>query len=281
MRCAACLLALTACNPVIYYSDERLDQLSRRVSAELGDGFTVQQVDRFWILASNASAEDTREAARLIGLAARALRRVYFEREADRAVRVYMFRDEQSYNAYCGRNYADPPRTPFGFYMPRERKIVLNVSRGHGTLVHELVHPLMEADFPRAPPWFNEGFASLFEHAKIGEDSIEGRVNWRLRALKRVLAQHDYSALAHMLSLSRDDFYGANAGNNYAVARYLCLYLQHKGLLVKFYAEFRKSASGDASGRAVLQNVTGRMLSELEAEWRRWVGGLAEGSETR
>ena len=31
------------------------------------------------------------------------------------------------------------------------------------TITHELVHPIVESDFPRAPTWIDEGLASLFE----------------------------------------------------------------------------------------------------------------------
>jgi hypothetical protein len=31
------------------------------------------------------------------------------------------------------------------------------------SILHELVHPLVQTDFPRAPSWFEEGIAALFE----------------------------------------------------------------------------------------------------------------------
>ena len=34
---------------------------------------------------------------------------------------------------------------------------------GLGTLTHELVHPLIEADFPSAPTWLNEGIATWYQ----------------------------------------------------------------------------------------------------------------------
>ena len=33
----------------------------------------------------------------------------------------------------------------------------MNISTGGGTLVHEIVHPFIEANFPACPPWLNEG----------------------------------------------------------------------------------------------------------------------------
>jgi len=43
----------------------------------------------------------------------------------------------------------------------------MNAGLGLGTLTHELIHPIVETDFPRAPTWINEGIASLFEAPMI------------------------------------------------------------------------------------------------------------------
>ena len=37
--------------------------------------------------------------------------------------------------------------TPYGVYYHADRRIVMNVGPGIGTLTHELVHPIVEADF--------------------------------------------------------------------------------------------------------------------------------------
>jgi hypothetical protein len=228
-------------------------------------------------VASNADEHQIQRAVETLRDYTQALSRTYFQRPPTRTVRVYLFRDKDSYQQYCNRAYDNPPRTPFGFYMPGERKIVVNLNTGQGTLAHELVHPLMEADFPRSPAWFNEGFASLFEQStyKRGE-SIRGIINWRIRSLKRALARPAPPTLSQMLALTRDDFYGNNSGINYAVARYLCLYLQERDLLARFYREFRESVRDDPTGSATLQTVTGRTLAQLENDYREWVKSLPE-----
>ena len=56
----------------------------------------------------------------------------------------------------------------------------MNVGTGGGTMRHELIHPLIAADFPEVLAWFNEGFASVFEgayHARGGV--MRGMINWR------------------------------------------------------------------------------------------------------
>ena len=41
----------------------------------------------------------------------------------------------------------------------------MNIATGGGTLVHEIVHPFVEANFPGCPTWFNEGLGSLYEQS--------------------------------------------------------------------------------------------------------------------
>ena len=71
----------------------------------------------------------------------------------------------------------------FGFYMSGERKMVMNIATGTGTLAHELVHPLLAEDFPNVSSWFNEGFASLYEQSGSRGSRMMGFVNWRLPGL--------------------------------------------------------------------------------------------------
>lgn len=269
---------LAGCNQVMYQiSDEDLENLRQRVQTDLGTSFSVEVVDDLWVLATNGDEAQIKRAAQTLHDYTLGLSRTYFERRPDRPIKVYLFRDKDTYQAYCDKAYENPPRTPFGFYMPGERKIVVNLNTGQGTLAHELVHPLMESDFPRSPAWFNEGFASLFEQSKyVPGQPIQGMINWRIRSLKRALSRSSPPTLSDMLALNRDDFYGSNSGVNYAIGRFLCLYLQEKNLLIRFYREFRADAKDDPSGSATLQSVTGKTIRELEADWRQWVRGLPE-----
>ncbi len=73
-------------------------------------------------------------------------------------------------------------------------------------------------------------------------------------------------------------FYNQDKGTNYAQARYLCYYLQEKGLLIKFYQEFHASQTHDPSGYKTLQRVLGE--SDMEAfkdQWEKFVLGLRQG----
>ena len=63
--------------------------------------------------------------------------------------------------------------------MPRE--IVMHATRGAETLNHELVHPIIQEDFPRAPAWLDEGIAALYENPvySCAKGYVTGISNWR------------------------------------------------------------------------------------------------------
>jgi len=271
-------LALFGCIQVVQRMDEEdVERLRTRIHQEVGREFSVDVVDDLFVVASNADEKRTTRAYRILSEYKRALERTYFDRSPSRPVRVFLFGDRESYTRYIERAYTDPPKTPFGFYMPNERKMVVNISTGPGTLAHELVHPLMEADFPRAPSWFNEGFASLFEESDYSPDGvIRGRVNWRLHTLQRALRRPDPPSLKDVAKLGRDDFYDTNSGIHYAVSRFLCLFLQERGALLRYYKLFRNDYDRDRTGLRHLEEVLGAPLGEIDRQFRDWALGLRE-----
>ena len=199
----------------------------------------------------------------------------YFTRKPERPIRVYLFRDKSTYDGYCRATYETPPSTPYGFYMSRERKMVMNISTGTGTLAHELVHPLLTEDFPGVPSWFNEGFASLFEQSGERKGRMAGFVNWRLPKLRQLLKINKAVPLADLMKTTTEQFYGEDdRGVHYAAARYLCLYLQDHDLLIPFFKEFKTTSSDDPTGAQALKKVTGKTPAELDPIWRDWVLGL-------
>ena len=75
-----------------------------------------------------------------------------------------------------------------------------------------------------------------------------------------------------MTSMSNSDFYREDTGTNYAQARYLCYYLQEKGLLRKFYKEFVANAKTDPTGYKTLQRLVGeRDMAVFQRRWTAFV----------
>ena len=260
-------------------SDEEARRISAKIRRELGKDARVERVEGYFFVATNDSARSFQRCRRTIGSMFRYLHRDYFDKNPEKPIRIYLFRDRKSYEAYCEATYDEPPSTPFGFYMAGERKMVMNIATGTGTLAHELVHPLLSEDFPQeVPAWFNEGFASLFEQSGPRGDKIVGHVNWRLPALQKALHAETSVPLRDLLAMKERRFYGDDRGVNYAAARYLCYWLQEHDKLIPFYREFKKAAKKDPTGAATLEKVAGKKLEDLEKAWGKWVLELRDRS---
>ncbi|HTE49992.1 MAG TPA: hypothetical protein VK698_03910 [Kofleriaceae bacterium] len=199
------------------------------------------------------------------------LRAAYFIRDPDAVIEIWLFRDGDSYRRNARALFGAAPTTPYGYFDSIHRALVMDISTGGGTLVHEIVHPYVDANFPRCPAWFNEGLGSLYEQAGERDGAIIGLVNWRLPALQRALEAGTAPPLRQLLSADPGEFYGDASGLYYAAARYLLYYLQEQGLLRRYYAEFTASYERDPTGIDTLVAVTGRDLRRLETDWRRFV----------
>jgi len=206
----------------------------------------------------------------------RCLRRDYFEAEPTKPIAVYLFRNETDYKRYAKELFGDTAQTPFGYYSPSHRALIMNIATGTGTLVHELCHPLIERDFPRCPTWLNEGLASLHEQCIRRGDSLVGLPNWRLPALQEAIRSGAAPALEALLDKTTPDkFYGGDdEALNYAAARYLCLYLQERGKLKEFYSRLKSRIGEDPTGLKTLEKLLGAPLAQVEPAWRRWVLAL-------
>ena len=79
------------------------------------------------------------------------------------------------------------------------------------------------------------------------------------------------------MATDRDTFYGDRTGVHYGQSRYLCYYLQEKGLLVKFYNQFRARQKNDPSGFQTLKAVLGESdMDQFKRKWEKYVLGLTE-----
>jgi hypothetical protein len=200
-----------------------------------------------------------------------------FEKRPARAISIYLFYTKGTYNKYCNKSYGGCG-TPYGVYFRDDRRIVMNARPGLGTLTHELVHPIVATDFPRAPDWIDEGIASLFERPALGKKGeIHGKKNWRhprvLSAL-RSKKEREIATLDRLFAMDDGEFRGANEDLGYAMARYFCQWLDHKGMLWSFYQRWRDDFDDDPTGEKAFRAVVGKTPAQATAEWARWVKRL-------
>jgi hypothetical protein len=241
-----------------------------------GRGFTVVVEAPFVIVGDEPPAK-VRSRVERVRWTVRLLRKAYFAADPPEIIEIWLFRDLRAYKKGALEFFADEPDTPYGYYSPDDKAMVMNIGPGAGTLVHELVHPYIEANFPAAPAWFNEGLASLYEYPSEKKGAIWGRNNWRLRGLKRELRAGHRRSFASLTGTTDREFYEA-ADDTYAQARYLIYYLQDRGLLGEFYRQFVAAQKDDPTGYATLAAVLGRAddMDALYEEWVAWVLKLPE-----
>jgi hypothetical protein len=201
-----------------------------------------------------------------------------FSRRPEKAISIYLFPEAAPYNHYCRTRWGESCDSPYGFYLHSERRIVMNVGLGIGTLTHELVHPLVESDFPDAPDWINEGIASLFEQFSLPRaGEIRGGKNWRHpRLVQGLRSQREraQASLPALFGMSDEVFRGGYEDLNYASARYFCQWLDQKDLLWPFYQAWRDGYAADPTGEKAFAAVVGKTPAEANAEWARWVLSL-------
>lgn len=251
---------------------QRLEAHRRALVERLeGEGFTVVVEPPFVVVGDESPAKVRARASGFLRWAITLLEKDWFSKRPEQIIEIWLFKNERTYRRGAKRFFDDEPETPYGYYSPADRALVMNIGPGAGTLSHELVHPYMEANFPGVPAWFNEGVASLYEQPREREGKLVGTTNWRLPGLQRQLRDPGSPGLAALLATTTAEFYGADY-DAYAMARFLCQYLQDHGKLHTFYQRF--VASDDATGQTALEEVLGMSLAELEPRWRTWVLGL-------
>lgn len=201
-----------------------------------------------------------------------------FSKKPSEAISVYLFPNAQTYEAFCTKKYNAPCIAHFGFYQPTDRYMVMNIGLGAGTLTHEIVHPLVESDFPQAPTWINEGIASVFEQPllpKPGE--IHGGKNWRHPRLKRALqstTEKDKARLDRLFGMKDEVFRGDNEDLHYALARYVCQWLDERGKLWPFYQKWRDNVATDPTGEKSFKEVVGMTPAEATPVFTKWTLNL-------
>jgi hypothetical protein len=256
------------------FSDDQyaahLLQLRKRVP----EGFTVIVERPFVVIGDEPAAVVRERAERIVRFSVSRLKRDFFDRDPEEIIDIWLFKDEASYRAHALEIFGDVPDTPYGYYSAEDRAMVMNIKTGGGTLVHEIVHPFMRANFPAAPSWLDEGLGSLFEQSTDAGGHIKGLTNWRLAGLQEAIEQGRLPSFETLISTTRDQFYEEDPGTNYAQARYLLYYLQQHDRLIRYYREFVASHVDDPTGLETLKRVLG--ISDMQAFQRQWEAWVLE-----
>lgn len=242
------------------------------IEKRVPEGFTIVVQPPFAVIGDSSPEKVRQFAEHTVRWAVDKLKAVYFQRDPATILDIWLFKDKASYEKHTKEIFHTEPDTPFGFFSHAEGALVMNIATGGGTLVHEIVHAFVAANFPRCPAWFNEGLASLYEQCGEEDGTIHGYTNWRLAGLQEAIRKKRVPSFPSLCATTDRQFYEQDKGTNYAQARYLCYYLQEHGLLGKFYHQFRANSARDPSGCQTLQEILGRPdMDAFKRQWEAWV----------
>jgi hypothetical protein len=172
--------------------------------------------------------------------------------------------------------------------LAQPREIVADLSGGAAhvpTVLHEVVHALLHADFPFAPPSLEEGLATLFEAPVVPADGgIGGEAkNRRAPRLQAALSSpHERSEarLDVLFDMPADVFNAksyegaavdeSKVSLHYAMARAVTAWLDAQGKLWPFYRAWRDHYYDDPWGKDAFRRVTGKKPKEANDAWVAW-----------
>lgn len=236
------------------------------------DSFTVIMQTPFVIIGNDEPERVRYFAERTVRWAVDMLKKDYFTSDPMDIIDIWLFKDKESYNANVKDRFGAEPTSPYGFFLEDQKALIMNIATGGGTLVHEIVHPFIAANFPECPVWFNEGLASLYEQCGEKDGHIVGYTNWRLEGLQNAIRAGSAPSFLTLTSMTVDDFYTKDKGTNYGQARYLCYYLQEKGFLVAFYNAFLRNHNQDPTGYETLRSMLGvQDMKKFKKNWEAFI----------
>ena len=235
-------------------------------------GFTIVVQPPFVVIGDERPSVVRRRAVRTVKWAVDKLKQDCFKKDPKEILDIWLFKDKSSYQKHTREIFGERPTTPFGYSSREHGALIMNIATGGGTLVHEIVHPFVAANFPACPAWFNEGLGSLYEQCGERNRHIVGFTNWRLDGLQKAIRAGTVPSFKTLTHTTDHQFYNEDPGTNYAQARYLCYYLQEKGLLVEFYHEFVKNHKSDPTGYGTLKKVLGEKdMGAFKKMWEAFV----------
>ena len=247
----------------------RAERIGRQLQGQFGDDYVVQ-VDHTarLVLVTNVDPAMLSELREYLSSYARAMWRDLFGHSFEQYVTVIL-------PAGVAGDLPVPGGGVGGYYEHAQR---LLVARQAGkVMTHEFTHALHAADQDELgqahPIWVAEGLATMFESSAIADGHAVPEANHRLTLLKYILRRDGAVRWRRMVAFDHDEFLGVSAVS-YPQCRYMMMYLYEKGLLKKWYDAFTAGYGRDPTGLIALEEVFGKPLEEIEADWKRWVSGL-------
>jgi hypothetical protein len=231
--------------------------------------------DTFDVLAAESSAPFD-DAVDLTRKTVSALWHGPFQFRPERVVLVWIYGSGVRMPGDIARYAPGAPRDGDGVYVPQTREIYLATSAaGLSPLCGQLVRPLLEADFAKAPRWLAQGLAALFERPDFSvPGEIHGMPTPRLDALRDALKSPDTARLVSLdalFALTTDDAFRENEALHDAASRHFMRWLDSRQKLWPWYHAYRDGVLTDPTGEKAFAAVTGTTPAQANAAFVAWV----------
>jgi hypothetical protein len=260
------------------------DAAIEKVRKEFGAGFSVVETKRFRLV-SDCSPRYRALIAGGLEQFYTLVHRRFFKKDMKPVV-VYLIDASADYEAFCKKRGHADVASSYGLYIPAERAIYARrlmpsgAESGFGTLFHEAIHAMVDADFGSDPPsWFNEGFASLFEQGRVLKGEwVYGNPNpWRETGYRVAFEAGKIPPLSKFFSMGEAEFRGQNEMLHYNTGRSVCLWLLLRGEdQLARYVDLVRQKKG---GVAAIEGATKMKIADIEKAWREHVAAVHFGGE--
>jgi hypothetical protein len=276
------------------------------VAAALAPGMPAVAENGFLLIGhSGQTSDQLASIARLLADYRDFLIRAYGMAPPPDFVRVELVSDPYAVQMLADARHAlDVSRATIGYAFVDDASIIAAVPDiAAGTVLHELFHLMVRANFGDVPQWLDEGVASIYEvSARVG-DRFEGRDNWRRQVLDETWAlRPDVETLIRtewfvfddpnqvgrepdQVDLEDPDAEARRAATM-AMARYFAMYLDARGDLGPVFAAVRdrglEGLDGDPGAHVarLVEEVTGADMAALDAGFVDWYQGRSPAGPT-
>ncbi len=224
-----------------------------------------------FVVIGNDDPDTVRRYARHeVAWAAMLIKNDFFPSDPGRIRDVWLFNNAYTFRHYSGRLFDVNPDNDFSDYLQSGRVILINIGTGGGTVATTLMDVYLGENFPRCPFWFRVGFGELYWMPTERNGHIYAYPNWRLTQLQDAIrADH---VLSFQDLITGDPNIGLRNQSYLTQARYLCYYMQEKGLLGKYFTQLQANIDADPTGLQTLEEVLGETdLFNFQSRWSQWV----------
>jgi hypothetical protein len=170
-----------------------------------------------------------------------------------------------------------------GVYIDASKTLI--AQKLGGVVRHEFTHALHAGD--RAPlgqdhaPWVAEGLGVLYEWADVSPEAVVPRGdNPRFAVAQFAARRRSLIPLDRLVNMAQAEFM-SRPNLTYPESGALLFYLRERGVLRKFYDEYKATFDADTTGAKALERASGQTLGELESAWKQWLLERGEGDPRR